>query len=102
MKIVRMNPYDKGKIRAFFDLEVNGFVIKGFKIMEGINGLFVSFPSQKVNEEWNDTVYCYKETRDKLNKIAKEHYNKLDGVNQEQPEQQSQEPKTSDLSLIHI
>ena len=66
-----------------------------------VNEVELEIGGQRIDrhyEEWNDTVYCYKETRDKLNTIAKEHYNKLDGVNQEQPEQQQepQKPKTSD------
>ena len=46
MKIERMNKGSWGKVRAFFDLATQeGFTIKGFKIIEGINGLFVSMPS---------------------------------------------------------
>ena len=48
MKIERMNKGSWGKVRAFFDLTTqDGFTIKGFKLIEGINGLFVSMPSQK-------------------------------------------------------
>ncbi len=48
MKIERMNKGTWGKVRAFFDITTSdGFTIKGFKIIEGINGLFVSLPSQK-------------------------------------------------------
>ena len=37
-----MNKGNWGKLRAFFDLKTSdGFIIKGFKIVEGINGLFV-------------------------------------------------------------
>ena len=36
------------KVRAFFDLKTSeGFIITGFKLVEGINGMFVGFPSQK-------------------------------------------------------
>ena len=46
-----------GKVKAFFDVENSGFEMKGFRIIEGINGLFVSMPSRKGtddegNEEW--------------------------------------------------
>ena len=76
MKISRMNLYEKGKLRAFFDLETSdGFNIKGFKIMEGINGLFVSMPSQKNDEgEYNDTVWANKDVKIKLNELAISHY----------------------------
>ena len=52
MKIERMNKGSWGKVRAFFDLATSdGFIIKGFKLIEGINGLFVSMPSQKGNDD---------------------------------------------------
>ena len=76
MKVSRMNIGDYGKLKAFFDLEVGGFTIKGFKIVDGANGLFVSMPSQKNEEgEWNDTIWASKETRSKVNEVAISHYN---------------------------
>jgi len=77
MKITRMTKGSWGKVRAFFDIEVAGFVMKGFKIMEGINGLFVSYPAiQDKSGEYNDTIYSSKDLRDELNSMAKEHYNR--------------------------
>ena len=79
MKVSRMKTGEWGKLRAFFDLEVSGFTIKGFKIVEGSNGLFVSMPSQKNEEgEYNDTVWVDKDTRSKLNEVALEAYSKGD------------------------
>ena len=76
MKIERMNKGSWGKVRAFFDLMTQeGFTIKGFKIIEGINGLFVSMPSQKSNDgEYYDSVFASKELRDELNKFALDAY----------------------------
>jgi len=76
MKIERMNKGEWGKVRAFFDLSTSeGIIIKGFKIIEGINGLFVSMPSQKGNDdEYYDTVYTPRETRDELTQIALDAY----------------------------
>ena len=79
MKVGRIKTGEWGKLRAFFDLEVGGFTIKGFKIVEGSNGLFVSMPSQKNEEgEYNDTVWVDKDTRSKLNDVALEAYSKGD------------------------
>ena len=79
MKVGRMKTGEWGKLRAFFDLEVGGFTIKGFKIVEGSNGLFVSMPSQKNEEgEYNDIVWTDKDTRSKLNEVALEAYSKGD------------------------
>ena len=71
-----MNKGEWGKLRAFFDLETeDGFVIKGFKLVNGVNGLFVGFPSQKGNDdEWRDTVYAAQEIKDELSKIAIDYY----------------------------
>jgi len=80
MKIERMNKGSWGKVRAFFDIRTQeGLVVKGFKIMEGINGLFVSMPSQKGKnqqgeDEWFDTVWIEKELRDQLNQLALDAY----------------------------
>ena len=76
MKIERMNKGSWGKVRAFFDIQTDeGFTIKGFKLIEGINGLFVSLPSQKGKEdEYFDTVYVASEIREELNHIAIQTY----------------------------
>jgi len=76
MKIERMNKGSWGKIKAFFDLQTEDeFTIKGFKLVEGTNGLFVGFPSQKGNDdEYHDTVWAEKEVRDMVNDIAKKEY----------------------------
>tara|TARA_B100001250_G_C19343509_1_gene590116 strand:- start:20 stop:400 length:381 start_codon:yes stop_codon:yes gene_type:complete len=71
-----------GKLTAFFDvLTEEGFIIKGFKLVNGINGPFVGFPSQKGNDdEYYDTVWVTDEAREsmreKLNKMAVEEYDK--------------------------
>ena len=77
MKISRMNRGNWGKVRAFFDIATSdGFTIKGFKIIEGINGLFVSMPSQKgKDDEYFDTVWLERELRDSLNQFALDEYN---------------------------
>ena len=76
MKIERMNKGSWGKIKAFFDLTTDdGFTIKGFKLVEGTNGLFVGFPSQKGNDdEYHDTVWVEKELREQVHELAKTEY----------------------------
>ena len=71
-----MNKGEWGKIRAFFDIRTEeGFVVKGFKLVHGIKGLFVGFPSQKgQDEEYYDTVWAETELREKLNQIAINEY----------------------------
>ena len=71
-----MNKGEWGKIKAFFDLETEeGFTVKGFKLVQGINGLFVGFPSQKGNDdEYYDTVWADKELREELSQMAIDYY----------------------------
>ena len=77
MKISRMNKGDRGKGKAFFDLETeDGFTIKGFKLVEGANGMFAGFPSQQKKDcEYNDTIFADKTLKQKVNQLALEHYN---------------------------
>ena len=76
LKIERMNKGNWGKIRAFFDLQTDdGFTLKGFKLVEGINGLFVGFPSQKgSDDEYYDTIWADKPLKDQVNQLAIKTY----------------------------
>ena len=80
-----MNKGSWGKIRAFFDLKTEeGFTMKGFKLVEGINGLFVGFPSQKGGDgEYHDTIWADRELKDKVTEIACSAYNDDSFVNAE-------------------
>jgi stage V sporulation protein G len=71
-----MNKGNWGKIRAFFDLQTeDGFIIKGFKLIEGINGLFVGFPSQKgSDDEYHDTVWADRDIKEGVNQLAIKTY----------------------------
>ena len=81
MKIGRMNKGSWGKVRAFFDVTTEeGFTLKNFKLVEGINGLFVSMPSEKNKDgDYNDTVFADKVLREKLNKTALDQYENQSG-----------------------
>ena len=96
MKISRMNRVNMNKLRAFFDLELDiGITIKGFKLVEGINGLFVSMPSQQKDGEYFDTIFCAKDVRGEINRIALNEYNsEVEEVRE--VSQEATQPKTSD------
>ena len=76
MKIEFMNKGQWGKVRAFFSVRTEeGFIIKGLKLIEGINGNFVGFPSEKGKDgEYRDTVLATKELREKLTQLALKEY----------------------------
>jgi len=104
MKIERMNKGQWGKVRAFFDLSTSeGLTIKGFKIIEGINGLFVSMPSQKGKnqqgeEEYYDSVWIEsKALREELNKLAIDSYSGsqyMDTLNESVSDNMAGQPST--------
>jgi stage V sporulation protein G len=81
MKIIRMNPLKSdgsGKTAAFFDIQTNdGITIKGFRLVNGSNGLFMSAPDQKGKDgKYYETVTLPKEMKSELEKMALEEYNK--------------------------
>lgn len=79
MKISKINRGSWGKVRAFFDLETEGLTIKGFKLVEGINGLFTGFPSEKDKDgEYRDTVWASKEVKNMVNDLAIAAYSQVE------------------------
>ncbi len=66
MKIHRLPQTDGNRIKAFVDLGVNdAILIKGIRVVDGKEGLFVSMPQELgKNERWYERVRC-------LNKEAK-------------------------------
>jgi len=48
MEVVGIRQINVGKIRASIDIRTSeGFIIKGFKVIEGDDGLFVGMPSER-------------------------------------------------------
>ena len=76
MKIIRMKKGNWGNIKAFFDLETeDGFLITGMKIVDGVNGKFVGFPSKaEEGGRYSEIVRAERDVRDKATKLAIEHY----------------------------
>ena len=76
MRISRMHKGDYGKVRAFFDLETaEGLTVKGFKIIEGSDGLFIGYPSKQNRDgEYSDTVWAAKELKQEISKLALTEY----------------------------
>ena len=78
MNISRMNKGSWGKIVAFFDIESKeGFIIKGFKLIQGENGYFVGSPSKKEGEEnkYQDQVIMNKNLYAKVMELSINEYN---------------------------
>lgn len=80
MTILRMNPYEgDSKTAAFFDIETSeGITIKGFTLVEGSKGLFVSMPSKRgKDDKYYDDVIMTNEKKQQLSDMAVEKYNQL-------------------------
>ena len=75
-RIHRMN--GKTPTKAFCDLLIlDTFIVKGLKIVEGKNGLFLSMPSEQGKDgKWYDTFFpVSKEMRKGLEELVLESYN---------------------------
>ncbi len=78
-----MNPLKSeggGKTAAFLDVQTeDGITLKGFRLVNGSNGLFLSSPDQKGKDgKYYETVILPKEMKSDLEKIALEEYNKIE------------------------
>ena len=82
MKIIRINPMKSdstGKTAAFFDIQTDdGITLKGFRLVNGSNGLFLSTPDQKGKDgKYYETVILPKDMKTELEKIAIDEFNKI-------------------------
>ena len=89
MTVDRMTRGNWGKTVAYFDLKTEeGFTIKGFKLVEGINGLFVGFPSQKGHDdEYYDTIWADTDVKRMVLSLAEKEYSleSVSGIDEEIP-----------------
>ena len=77
-----MNPLKSeggGKTAAFFDIQTDdGITLKGFRLVNGSNGLFLSSPDQKGKDgKYYETVILPKEMKSDLEKMALDEYSKI-------------------------
>lgn len=66
-----------GSMRAFVDIKINDqILLRGLKIIDGSQGLFVSMPQEKgKDKKWYETIRCLsKETRSQLDRVVLEAY----------------------------
>ena len=61
IKVQRIQRMENGNgLKAFADIAVNdSLLIKGLRVIEGKNGLFISLPQQQGRDnKWYDSVKC--------------------------------------------
>lgn len=81
VKIIRINPLqnsNNSKTVAFLDIQTEeGIIIKGFRLVNGSNGLFLSAPNEKGKDgKYYDSVVIPKEMKDELQKNAIDEFNR--------------------------
>lgn len=84
--------YPEGNCRASASVNLNGsFAIRGVKVMEGANGLFVSMPSYRTgNGEYKDVCFpCTREARNEMSEAVLHAYHQSLAQNQSQGDQQA-------------
>lgn len=66
----------ESKLKAFVDISLAGLVVKGLRIVEGQNGLFVSMPRHQGKDgRWYNTVYpTTKEVQQELSQLILSAY----------------------------
>jgi len=78
-KVNRINRIDNPEknLRAFVDIEVNdSLLVKGLRVLNGQNGLFVKMPQQKGKDnKWYDTVRLLStDIKDKISGVVLSAY----------------------------
>jgi DNA-binding cell septation regulator SpoVG len=73
IQVSRVYRLDGGsKLKAFADVSFAGIVIRGFTVVDGSSGLFVSMPRHQGKDgKWYDTVYpATKELKQQLSEAV--------------------------------
>lgn len=78
IQIERMYKFDSDRpLKAFVDISINdALLIKGVKILNGRNGLFVSMPQEQAKDKrWYDSVRCLtQEVREQITELVLDAY----------------------------
>ena len=82
MKIIRINPWrsdSKSRTAAFLDVQTkDGIIIKGFRLVNGSNGMFLSSPDEKGKDgKFYEKVILPVEMKKELEQMAIEEFNNM-------------------------
>ena len=83
IEVARIHKLDgAGETKAFVDISVaDAFVIKGLRIVQGTQGLFVAMPREYGKDgKWHNTVIpLRRDVKDQIEKVVMEMYEDLPG-----------------------
>lgn len=70
LQVVRLYRFEgDSKVKAFADISVGDFIVKGLKIVQGKKGLFLSMPQERSKDgKWYSTFFPA--TKDALKELA--------------------------------
>jgi len=72
VKVVRLYRFEgDSKVRAFVDVSIGDFVVKGLRVVEGKKGVFLAMPQEKAKDgKWYNAFYpATKEAREGLTEM---------------------------------
>lgn len=73
LEVVRLYRFNgDSKTRAFVDIAIDDFIVKGLRIVQGQKGLFLAMPQEKSKDgKWYNSFYPKtKEARENLNAVV--------------------------------
>jgi stage V sporulation protein G len=74
VKVVRLRRFENGdsKLKAFVDVAVGEFIVKGLRLLNGEKGLFLAMPQEKGKDgKWYNAFYpTTKEARQNLFEVV--------------------------------
>jgi DNA-binding cell septation regulator SpoVG len=97
IRITSLKVLDKpeSNLKAFAVIEYHGIEIKDIKVMDGRNGLFISWPSREYTDQQGEKKYSYtiwipdEALRDEINNfILTEYHNELESLGKRAPSNQ--------------
>ncbi len=73
LEVVRLYRFEgESKVKAFVDIAIGDFIIKGLRILQGQKGLFLAMPQEKAKDgKWYNSFYPKtEEARSTLNEVV--------------------------------
>lgn len=73
LKVVRLHRFSgESRTRAFVDIAIGDYIVKGLRVVQGANGLFLSMPSEKAKDgKWYNAFYpATKEAKEHLSEVV--------------------------------
>lgn len=73
LKVVRLYRFNgDSKLKAFVDVAIGDFIVKGLRILQGKKGLFLGMPQEKAKDgNWYNAFYpVTKEARQNITEIV--------------------------------